>query len=257
MQFSIIIPTYRRTKLLSYALKSVLVQNFSDYEVIIVNNDDNEIEVAPELLKSNVTIVNYNFKKGPAVARNFGCSLAKGEYVIFLDDDDVFKKGFLNYLSNIISRHLEPSFFWSDVEVYENENGKRKKINTIQFKERGFDECLSVTDALSIGTGYGLTCKLSTLKDIGYFDSSLNLVEDTDLIIKLLQYGVKPISLGRCYIEVNKHSSSQLTSTKYNSLRVKECNILLNKHKLFFDYNSFAKKQLEKHIEYLSEELVC
>lgn len=94
--FSVIIPTRNRAKLFSVALKSVLDQQFSAFEIIVVN-DGSADEYAPqyrEVLEQDpnrvrlITLVRTERGHGQSYALNFGASQAKGDHLCFLDDDD-------------------------------------------------------------------------------------------------------------------------------------------------------------------------
>jgi glycosyltransferase involved in cell wall biosynthesis len=90
---SVIIPTYNRANLLPRAIKSVLNQTFQDFELIVVDDGstDNTRKVVEEFQKGD-SRVKYFYKEngGPGSARNFGLKNAKGNFVIFLDSDDMF-----------------------------------------------------------------------------------------------------------------------------------------------------------------------
>ncbi len=100
MKVSVIVPTYRRADFLMTVLNSLAAQTFKDFEIILVDdNDDSEWNekvqaVAEQFKKNNPDIVVEHIEnhpnKGSAGARNAGIAVAKGEYVTFLDDDDVY-----------------------------------------------------------------------------------------------------------------------------------------------------------------------
>jgi glycosyltransferase involved in cell wall biosynthesis len=90
VRFSVLIPTYNREKLIRQTIDSVLSQSFMDYEVIVV--DDGSTDRTPQLLESYGTRIQHyrQQNQGVEVARNKAASLAQGEYLCMLDDDDVF-----------------------------------------------------------------------------------------------------------------------------------------------------------------------
>src|SRR5450830_1529256 len=90
LEFSIVIPTYNRMKFLQQALDSVWAQTHDDYEIIVV--DDGSTDGTKDYLASldgRVKTVRQS-NSGPAAARNLGVRQAKGEYVAFLDSDDLW-----------------------------------------------------------------------------------------------------------------------------------------------------------------------
>ncbi len=88
---SIVIPTYNEEDFLPRLLESIEAQDFKDYEVIVADNHsmDDTAEIA---LKYGARVVEGGL---PAVARNRGASVARGEYFLFLDADTFLPDGFL------------------------------------------------------------------------------------------------------------------------------------------------------------------
>ena len=96
-QLSVIIPTYNRAALIRKALESVLQQTFSNYEIIVVDDgstDRTEDHVAQFVAERPAAEdrVRFFFQKnqGKSVALNYGLSEARGEWIAFLDSDDVW-----------------------------------------------------------------------------------------------------------------------------------------------------------------------
>jgi glycosyltransferase involved in cell wall biosynthesis len=86
--FSVVIPTYNRPEFLAQAIASVCTQTVDDFEIVVVDNGSDpptEIEGNPR-----ARVVRIAGNRGAAAARNTGLDAARGEYVAFLDDDDVF-----------------------------------------------------------------------------------------------------------------------------------------------------------------------
>ena len=96
--FSIIIPTYNRASLIKETINSVLLQDYPNFEIIIV--DDGSTDDTENIVKSiEDSRINYHKKTNAerGAARNFGIKLAKGEYITFLDSDDIL---YVNHLTN-------------------------------------------------------------------------------------------------------------------------------------------------------------
>ena len=101
--FSVIIPTHKRSILLSRALESIRQQkNGLPFEVIVVSDIvDHETDlVCRELLSSRDVYIRRSGLPGPSESRNIGKKLAKGNYLLFLDDDDAWHPDFLSQLIN-------------------------------------------------------------------------------------------------------------------------------------------------------------
>lgn len=100
---SVIIPIYNVGEYLTRCLSSVSYQSFKNFEVIMV--DDGSTDNSPQIAKEfenkckNFRLV-HNHKKGVSSARNLGVSLARGEYIAFIDSDDYVDINYLKYLYN-------------------------------------------------------------------------------------------------------------------------------------------------------------
>ncbi len=110
LKVSVIVATYRRNCELERALESLAMQTYNNFEIIVVDDND-EIswntlvrQIVNEFQKKNAHIPIIRLENHPrcgsAMARNVGISASQGEYITFLDDDDV-------YLPEKIKRQLE------------------------------------------------------------------------------------------------------------------------------------------------------
>jgi len=140
MKFSVIIPTYNRGWVIKESVNSVLMQNYNDYEVIVVvdGSVDDTIEILKEFNDKIIVLIKEN--EGPAQARNFGAKNAKGEYLIFLDDDDIFFPYTLEVYNKIINTKNYPPFLVGQAFFFSE--GKRplienavSGINLVTYKD--------------------------------------------------------------------------------------------------------------------------
>jgi glycosyltransferase involved in cell wall biosynthesis len=86
--FSVVIPTYGRPAFLTEAITSVLAQNFGDFECIVVDDASPEPATLPP--DTRLRLIRREDNGGPPAARNTGIEAAGGDFVAFLDDDDVW-----------------------------------------------------------------------------------------------------------------------------------------------------------------------
>src|SRR6478609_2698254 len=95
---SVIVPCYNQASFLPAAVLSVINQSCSNWECIIINDgstDDTEL-VARECVKKDSRITLHNKRNGGlSSARNYGINVAKGEYLLFLDSDDIIYPDYL------------------------------------------------------------------------------------------------------------------------------------------------------------------
>jgi glycosyltransferase involved in cell wall biosynthesis len=101
-RFSVLIPTHNREEYLRQAIDSVLGQSFTDYEIFVI--DDGSTDGTPELLRSygNRIRALRQANQGPEAARNSAALQASGEYLAFLDSDDLLMPGALEVYERII-----------------------------------------------------------------------------------------------------------------------------------------------------------
>lgn len=112
---SVITPVYNAERFIGLAVNSVLAQTFQDWEMIIV--DDGSTDTTPQVLAvySDPRIrVLRQVNGGEAAARNTGLDWAAGEYVAFLDADDLYQPNGLADLASYLDEHLEFGVVFSD-----------------------------------------------------------------------------------------------------------------------------------------------
>lgn len=102
---SVVIPFYNNTTWLKEAIDSVLIQSYTNYEIILVNDgSEDNIEPILEYYKHKL-IYHFQNNAGPGKARNKGIELAKGEYIAFLDSDDIWEEKKLEVQIDYMETH--------------------------------------------------------------------------------------------------------------------------------------------------------
>ncbi|MDO9000759.1 MAG: glycosyltransferase [Bacteroidota bacterium] len=194
--FSIIIPTYNREKIIPRAIKSILNQSFTDFEIIIVDDgssDDTELVIKNFQNDSIKYFKTDNF--GVAHARNFGIKLAKGKYIGFLDSDDLMETNHLQTAHEFIISKKFPevihlNFLWGP------ENKSRIHKNTLpkNLPDDIFKKCSLHVNCIFI---QGVL-----LKD-NLFNESISLMfaEDWDFFIKIAtRFKIHLLDVNTCYL---------------------------------------------------------
>lgn len=130
---SIIMPVYNCEKYLKQTIESVKNQTYSNWELIIVDDasTDNSLKIIQENTQDctqKVTIIQQSKNQGVAIARNTGLELAKGNYIAFLDSDDIWKENKLEQQLEFMQKN-EYGFTYT-FYTYLRENGLKdiKKI---------------------------------------------------------------------------------------------------------------------------------
>ena len=139
---SVIVPVYNVEAYLEECLESVIVQTLKDIEIVCVNDasTDGSLEILQKYAKKykNLKIVSQPHNMGLAAARNAGISVAKGEYVYFLDSDDWIERESLERLYNRAKKErLDMLFF--DTHVFGKGIDKRKIDSSKRYYMRSHD----------------------------------------------------------------------------------------------------------------------
>lgn len=115
---SVIIPCYNAEKYISETIHSVLNQTYQNFEIIVIDDEskDNSGGIVKKLAQEDNRIV-YHFQKnkGMCATRNVGLTRASGEYILFLDNDDVIEKSFLEDRYIFLESHPEVGLCGSEI----------------------------------------------------------------------------------------------------------------------------------------------
>lgn len=109
---SVVIPLYNKEPIIEKTLNSVLSQDYSDFEVVIVDDGstDNSVAQVEAIYDSRIRLLRQE-NGGPSKARNTGVKNAKGEWIVFLDADDELLPGALTIFHNLSESHQEIELF--------------------------------------------------------------------------------------------------------------------------------------------------
>ena len=185
-KISIIIPTYNRGKLISKAIKSCLRQTYNLLEIIVIDDcsKDNTKKVVKKIKDIRVKYIKLLNHKGASYSRNFGIKKAKGNYITFLDSDDIFLPEKLkNQINNLKKKKSDLDFC-----KMKRIKGKQIKIfpNSTQEiiikKGNIYNELL--THGNFISTQTILVKKLYIEKYL--FDENMPRLQDFELLIRML-----------------------------------------------------------------------
>jgi len=103
VKFSVVIPTCDRPLLLEETLRSVFLQIVPAYEIIIIDNGNNQIDIKSLNEDERIRYIRALPRFGVAQARNMGICLSTGDYMAFLDDDDIWDTSYLEEVANVIN----------------------------------------------------------------------------------------------------------------------------------------------------------
>lgn len=189
---SIIIPTYNRAHLIGETLDSVLAQTYGNWECIIVDDGstDNTSDVLESYVNKDSRFQYYHRPpdrpKGANACRNYGFQISKGEFIVFLDSDDLLKSSCLaKRISFLQQRDLD--FVIGDTAVIEG----GKKVEKLMCKSPHFENKKTYLLAfLNYQVPWTIMSVLWRREIIAKFsfDESLSRFQDIDLHLRILMY---------------------------------------------------------------------
>jgi glycosyltransferase involved in cell wall biosynthesis len=184
---SVVIPVFNRENLIKKAIESVLCQTYSNYELIIV--DDGSRDNTKKILRQyqitypHIIKVIYSRNKGVSCARNIGIAKARGEYLAFLDSDDLWISSKLcEQIDFMLKKNLDicqTEEIWVRNNVRVNSKNKHKKKSGKIFYD-SLVLCIISPSAVMI--------KKTVFENIGMFDEKLLACEDYDLWLRISLY---------------------------------------------------------------------
>lgn len=180
---SIVIPAFRHAHYIPQTISSVLFQSVPEIELIIINDgspDETADAVAPFVADSRITYLEQE-NQGQAAARNRGLSLARGEYVKFLDDDDLLPLGALEWAISYLETHPEVSAVIGGVQYID---GIGNPVGQLQSGQGMISLEDVLTASYPMASPGQTTFRTEALKKIGGFDTHLRNVDDFDLMCR-------------------------------------------------------------------------
>ncbi len=242
--FSVIIPTYNRLALLAEAIESVLNQTYRDFELIVV--DDGSTDETSEMIRS-VAPRDFKYLRqehlGVSAARNNGARAAKGNYLAFLDSDDLWFPEKLEKQADFFSEHPDSQVCHTG-EIWIR-NGRRIYPKKKHQKSGGFIFNRAVE--LCIVSPSSIAIKKEIFSSVGGFDKKLPAAEDYDLWLRLLSR--YPIGFIKEPLVVKRAGDWQQLSTATEAIdryRIKALCKILESGELTPEQSELARQALKK-----------
>ena len=193
MPVSIIIPAYNAAPFIGETLESVFAQTFTDYEVILINDGSPDAEVFERAIapyRARLTYISQE-NRGASAARNAGLKAAQGEFVAFLDADDIWLPDYLAEQITFIRRH-DVDLVGADAMVFD-ETGQNSHSYMNALGNDRSETSLVTFEALVRGEQNlitsGVVSRREAVVTSGVFDESLRNAQDFDLWIRMLLGG--------------------------------------------------------------------
>ena len=190
MLVSIIIPTYNRAALLAEAIQSVIAQTYRPIECIVVDDGstDSTREVVSKIRITDISsfTVKYIFqqKSGAQVARNTGTAAATGEFIQYLDSDDLLYPDKIANQVNYFNRHPDCEAVFGDWEV----GTKEEKAKIVAYKKDNLIEQFLTERCIHT---LSVLMRSSLIKKIGLWDVNIKRNQEIDFHLRGVLAGGK------------------------------------------------------------------
>ena len=216
--FSIVIPTYNRADLIGRTLATVQAQEFTAWEVLIVDDGskDNTAEVVQPFLADSRLQYRPKESGERGVARNYGLERARGEYVIFLDSDDLFHPNHLATLHAAIQAAPVPPNFIATKYDFERDGQRRPSdLGPLPAGPLGFESFL---------TGNVLACNVCVRRENSQLfsfeeDRRYAAVEDWMFMLQNTQHGDAVQLVDALTLTMNDHDQRSMRADNQGLIR--------------------------------------
>jgi glycosyltransferase involved in cell wall biosynthesis len=188
MLLSVIIPTYNRASFLKEAIQSVLDQDYFNnknmeetFELLVI--DDGSTDRTRDIVESFPPPVSYYFQenRGVSAARNFGLEISQGEFVAFLDSDDLWKRDKISSQMSLMKTLIRISVCYTEEIWIRRGNFVNPKIKHKKYSGWIFDKVLPLC-LLSLSSAL---FRKTVFAEVGGFDEDFPVCEDYDLGLRV------------------------------------------------------------------------
>lgn len=211
---SVVIPTYNHAKLLKKALDSVLAQTFQDWEAIIINNfsTDNTIEVVDSFADRRIKIFNFSNSGVIAASRNHGLKEATGDFVAFLDSDDIW---YSDKLQKCVEHASAGNQFICHGELWINSDLTQRQVMYGPASNATYKRLLYRGNCISTSTTF---IARSLLSSVDGFDENPEFIttEDYDLWLRLAAKNPRTVFIPEILGEFHRLAESASSSVLRN-----------------------------------------
>jgi len=237
---SVIVPTYNHRGFIGHTLDSVFTQTFTDFEVIVVNDgspDDTVDVLAP--LASDARILYFEqSNQGQSFARNRGLREARGKYIAFLDDDDVWPPDKLEWQVAFLEEHAEVATVGGTLQLMD-EFGSVGRIGA-HHSEITFESLFAGNPFFSPGQ---TLIRSSVLKQVGGMDEEIWGADDWDLWFRISKrFNITMLDRLALYYRVHAGNASKQTARL-----LKACCTTIERHLKEIAPGEQERLRLESH----------
>lgn len=216
---SVVIPTYNRADLIYRAISSVLEQSYQNLEIIVVddNSQDNTESVVQGMNDDRIRYYRLGKNQGGSVSRNKGIQESQGQYIAFLDSDDLWLASKLECQLQAIN--VNTSNFEQVVSYTKFQKSSRVFYQRSVLPQRGKKKGESIADYFWLGGGEVLTSTLMVSRSLAVanlFQPGLAKHQDLDFVLRLGQNDPEFIFVDQILTIWHNESRSDRISKRIN-----------------------------------------
>jgi glycosyltransferase involved in cell wall biosynthesis len=188
---SIVMAAYNAADYIARAIESVLIQNYRNFELIIV--DDGSTDQTADVVRSfKDEPIKYFFKEygGSASARNFALKKSSGSFIVMLDSNDMMTPDFISRHLQEFEKKPEADLIYCDDCLIDENDKPIRVINRPEYKDRN----LLIRDLFRSGfpvVPFRTCIRKEVFEKIGLYDEQLIIAEDYDMIRRFIKQGLK------------------------------------------------------------------
>ena len=188
---SVVIPCYNAEKYIASTLHSVMKQSYSALEIIVIDDGskDTSAEIVTEIARVDNRIrLYYKANSGVADSRNVGIRSANGDYIAFLDADDLFEPEDVAKKVAYLQQHPAAGLVHSAEERFQSDTGKSVAI--VRGKGGNVLPLLLAMKTNVVHSPSSVVVRKSVLDQVGYFDINLSTSADWEMWVRLAKHTV-------------------------------------------------------------------
>jgi glycosyltransferase involved in cell wall biosynthesis len=182
---SVVIPAYNKAKLTVKTVESVLAQTYNNIEIIVV--DDGSTDNTRERLQPFGSRILYSYKEngGACSARNVGIKLATGEYIAFIDCDDIYYPEKILKSVQLLEKNSDYGFVSTNVYFINEDDDKISEYARSNHNTTGW--IASKLMESNIIANSTVVARKSCFEEVGYFDEKIFIPADWDMWLRLAE----------------------------------------------------------------------
>lgn len=196
-QVSVIVRTFNRPELLRRAIRSIARQTYENVEIVVVNNGGEDVRAVVESAAGDRASQYIDNPGGGhiSLAANLGAQAARGEFIAYLDDDDLmYPDHLMRTMAALAATEADLAFTDSIAEYAEIEGDVKRVLGFQIYLDREFDR--DEIFAQNFAPIHSIVHRKSVFERFGYFDESLPVTDDWEMWLRA--------SLGSRFVHVDR-----------------------------------------------------